>query len=137
MIRLNYILSLPIFDNGLLKLIGLPFVLLGLSGTLYTVNEHLLTGRVTPIAIEPPRKFIVKGLYKYTRNPMYIAILVTFLGGFMILGYFLLLIYVILAIPALHLFVVYKEEPELRKKFGKSYEDYLKKVPRWLPKLLS
>ncbi len=133
LIRLNYIYNLPVFNNSLLKNIGFVIFLFGFSGTLYTVHQHLLTGMVTPVAIESPREFIDRGFYRYSRNPMYIAILTAFLGGFMILGHFLLLVYVVLAAIAMHVFTVYKEEPELKKKFGKEYEDYMKKVPRWLP----
>ena len=133
LVRLNYLYNLPIFNNSLLRSFGFVILLFGSSATLYTAHEHLLTGRVTPVAVEPPRKFINKGLYRYSRNPMYIAILMAFLGGFMILGYVLLLAYVLVAIPLLHLFVVYKEELELKKKFGKEYSEYMKKVPRWFP----
>ena len=131
LIRLNFTYNLPIFSNSLLRSIGFVVLVFGLSGTLYTVHQHLLTGRITPVAIEPPRKFIDRGFYRYSRNPMYIAILTAFLGGFMVLGHFLLFVYVILAGVSMHLFTIYKEEPELKKKFGKEYEDYMKKVPRW------
>lgn len=132
LIKLNVLARLPIFYHPLMRSLGVLIFSIGLSLTLYIAREHLLTGRVTPVAVEPPKKFIVKGLYRYTRNPMYIAILITFFGGFLILGHFLLLIYTLLAFPALHLFVIYKEEPELKRLFGKEYLNYLKKVPRWL-----
>lgn len=133
LISLNIFYNLPIVENELFRDFGVLVFIVGFSGTLYTVHQHFLTGRVTPVAVETPKKFISKGLYKYCRNPMYIAILTAFLGTFMVFGHVLLLLYILTAVPMLHLFVVYVEEPELKRKFGKPYEDYLKRVPRWLP----
>lgn len=133
LIVINLLYNLPVFNNIMLKAFGFAIFLFGFSATIHTVHFHLLTGRVTPVAVEPPKEFISEGFYKYSRNPMYIAILITLLGVFLIFGHVLLLIYTLLAIPTVHLFVVYKEEPELKKLFGKEYEDYIKKVPRWFP----
>ena len=130
---INLFYGLPVIESVTLKAFGFVILIFGLSTTIYTVHYHLLTGRVTPVAIERPREFINKGFYKYSRNPMYVAVLMTLLGVFLVFGHLLLLAYVILAIPALHSFVVYKEEPELKKLFGKEYEEYMKKVPRWFP----
>lgn len=135
LIALNIIYSLPMVSNIYIKAAGFVIFLSGFSAMTYTVYSHLVTGRVTPVAVEPPKKFIGEGLYKYCRNPMYVAIITTFFGGFLILGYVLLLGYTLVAVLALHLFVVYKEEPELKRMFGKEYEQNLKKVPRWFPKL--
>ena len=136
LIVINLLNNLPVLNNIMFRALGFVIFLFGFSTTIYTVHFHLLTGRVTPVAVEPPKEFISKGFYKYSRNPMYIAILITLLGGFLTFGHVLLLVYTILAIPAVHLFVVYKEEPELKRLFGKEYEDYMKKVPRWLPNII-
>ena len=133
LIRLNIIYNLPIYNNSLLRSFGFVIFLFGFSATLYTTHQHLLTGRVTPVVIESPKKFILRGFYRYSRNPMYIAVLLTFLGIFMILGHLLLIVYILLAIITFQLVVIYKEEPVLKKKFGKEYEEYVKKVPRWFP----
>lgn len=134
LIFVNYRLNLPFFDNILLKALGFVLLLFGFSGGIYTFHQHLLTGRVTPVAIESPKEFINKGFYRYSRNPMYIFILTAILGGFLILGHFLLLVYIFIAAGLLHLFVVFYEEPELKRKFGDRYLDYMKKVPRWFPR---
>lgn len=133
LIRLNVIYNLPVFDNSLLRTIGFIFFLFGFSATLYTMHQHLLTGRITPVIIESPKKLISKGFYGYSRNPMYIAVLLAFLGVFMIFGHVLLLVYVLAAVVLFQLVIIYKEEPELKKKFGKEYSGYMKKVPRWFP----
>lgn len=117
----NNQLELPVYGNAVSKILGASLFIVGLISTLLIVNEHMKTGRVTPLAVEKPLKFIVKGVYRYSRNPMYITILLTFFGGWLFFGHLLLLIYVLLAIPAVNLIVIYKEEPELKREFlGKS-----------------
>lgn len=132
LISWNYQLGLPVLGNPVSRIAGIIIFSVGLISTLLIVGEHLKTGRVTPVAVEKPLKFIAKGVYRYSRNPMYLAIFLTFFGGWLFFGHLLLLIYVLAAVPAIHLFVVYKEEPELKRIFGKEYLDYLKRVPRWL-----
>ncbi|PIP87947.1 hypothetical protein COW80_03110 [Candidatus Beckwithbacteria bacterium CG22_combo_CG10-13_8_21_14_all_01_47_9] len=132
LISWNQQLDLPVYGNFVSRTIGIIFGGIGLISTLLIVNEHFKTGRVTPVAVEKPLKFIVKGVYCYSRNPMYITIILTFFGGWLFFGHFLLLVYVLLAFPVLPVFIIYKEEPELKKIFGKEYLDYLKRVPRWL-----
>ena len=134
LIIVNVTYNFPIISNSFLKSLGFVFCIFGLSATFVTIHFHFLTGRVTPVAIETPKKLIKRGFYGFSRNPMYIAILLTFLGGFLVFGHLLLLIYFFFAAVSVHLFVVYKEEPELKKLFGKEYEEYIGKVPRWLPK---
>jgi protein-S-isoprenylcysteine O-methyltransferase Ste14 len=136
LISLNKLLDLPIYNDFYLKIIGSVFLIVGLSIVSYSTILHLKTGRVTPLpVIEKPKQFMVDGLYKYCRNPMYLAIMLIFFGGFLILGHLLLLLYFLTSFPVLHIFVVYVEEPELKKLFGEQYLEYAKKVPRWFPKL--
>jgi protein-S-isoprenylcysteine O-methyltransferase Ste14 len=65
---------------------------------------------------------------------MYVGILAILIGHFLWFGYWNLLIYAILVFIAFHTFVAYYEEPTLKRKFGAAYEDYLKRVPRWIPR---
>ena len=98
------------------------------------MDRHFKTGRTSPVGVEEPKILITDGFYKYSRNPMYLAILIMFLGRFLIRGDLLLLVLCILSVPAFHFRVVFLEEPELKRKFGKKYINYCKKVPRWFPK---
>ena len=132
LIFVNNQLSFPVYGNELSRGLGIVLFAVGLVATLLIVGEHFKTGRVTPVAVEKPIKFIATGLYRYSRNPMYLTILLTFFGGWLVFGHLLLFIYVLLAIPAVNLIVIYMEEPELKKIFEKEYEEYLKRVPRWL-----
>lgn len=136
LILLNRFFNLPVVNNSMARFAGAIFFVVGVSGVLYFTKIHIKAGRITPVpSVESPKRFIAEGLYRYSRNPMYLTILLTFFGGFLLLGYFLLFIYFLISILALHLFVVCVEEPELQKKFGERYIEYVRKVPRWLPKI--
>ncbi|MGE5777205.1 MAG: methyltransferase family protein, partial [Chloroflexota bacterium] len=74
------------------------------------------------------------GFYRYVRNPMYVGVLAIVLGHFLWFGTIGLIIYAVFVWLCFHLFITLYEEPTLKKKFGASYEEYLRKVPRWIPK---
>jgi protein-S-isoprenylcysteine O-methyltransferase Ste14 len=77
----------------------------------------------------------VSGLYRFVRNPMYVAVLMMLFGHFLWFRFWSLLIYALFFFLAFHLFIIGYEEPNLRKRFGAAYEQYLRIVPRWIPKL--
>jgi protein-S-isoprenylcysteine O-methyltransferase Ste14 len=107
------------------------------SGTLallWCFWDFLAKGRGTPAPVEPPKELVASGLYRLVRNPMYVSVLMILLGHFLWLGHLRLLAYAGAVWLATHLFVALYEEPNLRKRFGGSYEEYLHRVPRWIPK---
>jgi protein-S-isoprenylcysteine O-methyltransferase Ste14 len=94
----------------------------------------ILRGRGTPAPFDAPREVVATGIYRFARNPMY-------LGGFLILAGFglversrAIVIFSGLWLVLVHLAVVFLEEPDLRRKFGSSYEQYRRAVPRWVPR---
>ena len=97
--------------------------------------NFLAEGRGTPAPIDPPKELISVGFYRYVRNPMYVGVILILIGHFLWFGFWWLLIYTALAFLIVHLFVTRYEEPTLKRKFGAAYEDYLKNVPRWIPRL--
>jgi protein-S-isoprenylcysteine O-methyltransferase Ste14 len=97
--------------------------------------DFVFEGRGTPAPIEPPKELVLSGFYRYVRNPMYVGIALILAGHFLWFGYWSLLIYLVIVCAAFHAFVTLYEEPNLRRRFGASYEDYLKRVPRWIPRL--
>src|SRR3989339_1145564 len=131
-ILLNDYFSLPVFANDTAMVMGGILGLLGLGLVAYCSGLFLIVGKGTPAPIEPPKKLVVSGLYKYTRNPIYIGYFMILLGEFLFFGHFLLLIYFFLAIIGINMYVIFHEEPILKKRFGKNYEEYLEKIPRWL-----
>ena len=91
-------------------------------------------GQGTPAPVDPPRKLVRRGLYKWVRNPMYLAVF-TVLGGEMVFlrsGH--IAVYLVGFACAVHVFVLLVEEEALRRRFGAMYEDYRREVPRWLPR---
>lgn len=109
--------------------------LLGLAILLYCIRGFANIGKGTLAPIVPPKVLVVRGPYKYTRNPMYLAVVVVLLSESLMFDSLGLLIYAVTIFLAFHLFVIVYEEPHLRALFGKSYEEYSKSVPRWGAKL--
>jgi len=131
-IHLNSIFSLPIYSFFLLKIIGIVLIFVGAASWFYCVTLFYFLGKGTPVPTQPPKKLVIKGLYQYTRNPMYVSVLIIMLGYFFFSGHLMLLIYLFLLAGFFQLFITHYEEPTLKKKFGKKYKEYLRKTPRWL-----
>ena len=97
--------------------------------------DFLAKGKGTPAPIDPPRELVVSGLYKYVRNPMYVGVLLVIIGHFLWFGFWALLIYAMFVFLAFGSFVIFYEEPNLKRRFGAAYEEYLRRVPRWIPRI--
>lgn len=133
-IYINEFFQLPIFRNIIYQIAGLSLCFISLS--LFVCSSHLFSkiGKGTPAPIEPPKELVAEGIYCFTRNPIYIGYISAIVGEFLIFGYFLLLLYALSAIFFVHFYVVYVEEPGLKKRFGDQYVIYMKTVPRWFLK---
>ena len=77
---------------------------------------------------------VVRGLYRVVRNPMYVAVFWILLGQSLFFKSLWLFYYAIAAGIVIHLFVMFYEEPALRRKFGAEYDAYCRRVYRWLPR---
>jgi protein-S-isoprenylcysteine O-methyltransferase Ste14 len=124
----------PRVGTGTISALAIPLWLIGSLVILRCFWDFTLKGRGTPVPSDPPKELVSTGFYRYVRNPIYVGVLLIFLGHFLWFGYWALLIYTVFAFIGVHSFVVLYEEPTLKRKFGTSYEDYLKRVPRWIPK---
>ncbi len=124
----------PQIETGIVAWLALPFWLIGGIILLWSFWNFIKQGRGTPAPIDPPKELVAVGFYQYTRNPMYVGVLSLIVGHFLWFGFWNLLIYAGVVLLAFNTFVAYYEEPTLRKKFGVVYEDYCKRVPRWIPK---
>jgi protein-S-isoprenylcysteine O-methyltransferase Ste14 len=120
-----------------LKSIGVLGVLLIVCGlALYITTAFwgfALRGKGTPAPIDPPKKLVVVGPYRIVRNPMYWSVLFVLLGEALIFRSTALAWLGALVFAGAMLFVFLYEEPALRRKFGAEYEEYCRRVPRWLP----
>jgi protein-S-isoprenylcysteine O-methyltransferase Ste14 len=93
-----------------------------------------LIGKGTPAPFDPPRRLVVRGPYRFVRNPMYLGGGLTLAGAALFYGSLPLLGYAAFFFLAAHLFVIGYEEPALRRTFGQEYEDYRRRVGRWWPR---
>ncbi len=94
-----------------------------------------LRGRGTPLPIDPPKKLVVEGPYGVVRNPMYWSVASVMLGEAVVFHSLALAELAVAFFVGTNLFVLLYEEPALRRKFGAEYEEYCRRVPRWLPRL--
>jgi protein-S-isoprenylcysteine O-methyltransferase Ste14 len=97
--------------------------------------EFAVNGLGTPAPIAPTKFLVTTALHRYVRNPMYIGVALVILGESVIFRSLHLVLYAAAMLATAHIFVVLYEEPTLTRQFGESYEEYLRTVPRWLPKL--
>ncbi len=132
LIQINELLVLPHLSYPVLKIFGIILAIISFLIITQSFWFFHFFGKGTPVPIEPPKKLVIKGLYKYSRNPMYISYMMIALSLFLYFGYILLFAYFLFAIIVIHLAVVYFEEPRLKKRFSKDYLDYFNKIPRWL-----
>jgi len=133
-IPLAFLLTGSYIVTGILFYLALPLWLIGGVVVVWCFWDFLTKGDGTPAPFDPPKELVVSGLYNYVRNPMYIGVLLMLVAHFLWFGYWSLLIYTGFFFLAFHLFVLNYEEPTLKKKFGRSYTNYMKRVPRWIPK---
>ncbi len=91
-------------------------------------------GQGTPGPWDAPRRVVAVGPYAWVRNPIYLGALVVVVGEAWLFLSLPLLVYALAMAIGFHLFVVGYEEPTLRRRFGDRYVDYLRTVPRWLPR---
>ena len=114
--------------------LGWPVLLFGLGVLLWCVSDFYVIGKGTLAPWDPPKKLVVAGLYRFTRNPMYVGLLGWVSGWSVIAGSPLLVGYTGLLAIAFHLRVILYEEPTLAQQFGCDWMQYRTAVNRWLPK---
>jgi protein-S-isoprenylcysteine O-methyltransferase Ste14 len=117
------------------RVIGALLVVNGIPVLFESFGRFALQGIGTPAPIFPTQHLVVKGFYRYVRNPMYVAVVSVILGQALLLGNTRVLGYAIFVWLVMHLFVLIYEEPTLRKSFGAEYETFCAHVPRWIPRL--
>ena len=126
----------PALPFGLFRYVGLLPVFIGIAILLRCVWDFTFAGKGTPAPIDPPKELVVQGLYRYVRNPMYIGILSILLGEALLFASWRLFGYAAIVFCLFFLFVLFYEEPVLKKRFDESYREYCKNVPRWIPRRL-
>lgn len=120
---------------GLGQWLGVAAGLLGFSIYAWTASDFIRIGKGTPAPIFPTRQLVVKGLYRFVRNPMYLGVLTGLAGEVIFFQTIWLLLYMGAVWTVIHLFVIFYEEPTLQKSFGAPYTHYRRHVRRWIPRL--
>jgi protein-S-isoprenylcysteine O-methyltransferase Ste14 len=114
---------------------GAMLLLAGIAGLADSFARFALQGLGTPAPIAPPTRLVVTGLYRFVRNPMYVAVLATIFGQALLLADWRLIPYGAAFWLATHLFVLFYEEPRLARDFGAEYAAYSAGVQRWIPRI--
>ncbi len=125
----------PLLGFFLFRVIGVLMIAAGLPVLLDSFARFAIQGLGTPAPIAPPQHLVITGLYRFVRNPMYVAVLLLIFGQGLLFGSVGLLEYGIVIWLGFFAFVVLYEEPTLRRKFGAEYEEFCAEVPRWIPRL--
>ena len=120
--------------TGAPQVAGMIIVTIGTAIAFWCVLALVFIGKGTPAPFDPPRKLVIRGPYRFVRNPMYIGAGMTIAGVALYYESLSIFIYTALFFLITHLFVVLYEEPTLRRTFGAEYEAYFRRVRRWLPK---
>ena len=106
---------------------------LGVSVCITSAVRFATEGEGTPAPVDPPKNLVVRGIYRYTRNPMYVGVVSALAAEALFFSSALLAADALLFFIGFHLFAVLYEEPHLRRLFGPQYEEYCRTVPRWIP----
>jgi protein-S-isoprenylcysteine O-methyltransferase Ste14 len=117
------------------RVAGVCFAVLGALIYLWCLWDFAVAGRGTPAPIDPPKELVVRGLYRYSRNPMYVGVLSVILAQALFFRAPAVLVYGAIVFAFFAAMVVLYEEPVLSRKFGGAYARYCAQTPRWFPKL--
>jgi protein-S-isoprenylcysteine O-methyltransferase Ste14 len=120
--------------TGTPQVAGMIIVAIGTALAFWCLFTFVFIGKGTPAPFDPPRKLVIRGPYRFVRNPMYIGAGMTLAGVALFYESLSVSIYACLFFLITHLFVVLYEEPTLRRTFGTEYEAYCDRVKRWLPR---
>jgi protein-S-isoprenylcysteine O-methyltransferase Ste14 len=112
--------------------IGTGLMIVGTTLLLWCVREFYVAGKGTLAPWRPPRHLVVSGLYRYSRNPMYVAVVILLWGWALAFRSWPLVIYALGVMLAFHLRIVFGEEPWLARTHGEAWTRYRQRVPRWI-----
>jgi protein-S-isoprenylcysteine O-methyltransferase Ste14 len=110
---------------------GLALIAAGTFLLLWCVRDFYVAGKGTLAPWSPPRNLVITGLYRFSRNPMYVAVSIVLLGWAIWYTSFGLLLYAAIVASAFHLRILLYEEPYLQRTFGQEWLEYRKHVRRW------
>jgi protein-S-isoprenylcysteine O-methyltransferase Ste14 len=126
------LLIAPPWQEVSVSAVGLILLLMGLALLLWCVREFYVAGRGTLAPWSPPQQLVETGLYRFSRNPMYVAVGLILLGWAVTFRSWTLAVYALAVVVGFHLRVILGEEPWLSRTFGQAWFRYASRVPRWI-----
>jgi protein-S-isoprenylcysteine O-methyltransferase Ste14 len=120
---------------NVLRALGALLILAGASFVVSAFVRFVREGLGTPAPVAPPTTLVVGGVYRYVRNPMYLAVTAVIVGEALLLRQPVLLLVAAVSLAAMMAFVKLYEEPTLARRFGEDYARYRAAVPGWWPRL--
>jgi protein-S-isoprenylcysteine O-methyltransferase Ste14 len=124
----------PLPGWAVFRVVGAALVVLGAVVVIESFARFALEGLGTPAPVAPTEHLVVGGLYRYVRNPIYVADATIIVGQALLLGQLWLLLYAAAFLAVTAAFVHWYEEPTLSRQFGAEYEAYRRAVPGWWPR---
>jgi len=118
-----------------IRALGVMLIAAGLVVLSTSFLRFVVEGLGTPAPVAPTQHLVVGGMYRYVRNPMYLAVVALVVGQAILLGHPRVLIYGVVVGLAMVAFARWYEEPALGRQFGERYEEYRRNVPGWWPRL--
>ena len=119
---------------GALRWTALILIAAGLVVVLEAFARFAWEGLGTPAPVAPTRTLVVSGLYRFVRNPIYIAVIALILGQAILFASWGVGLYGAIITAAFVTFVRLYEEPTLRAAYGEAYDAYCAATPRWIPR---
>ena len=120
---------------GPLQMAGMLIAVAGAALAASCILTFVIVGKGTPAPFDPPRRLVVRGPYRLVRNPMYLGAGLALAGAAIFYRSGPLMVYLGVFLLVTHAFVLWHEEPTLRRTFGSDYDTYTRNVGRWWPRL--
>jgi len=117
------------------RIVGVALCVAGAAVLLGAFTQFVVEGSGTPAPVAPTEQLVIRGPYRYVRNPMYLAVLSVIVGQALWLSRPVLLAYAAAVALMFAAFVRWYEQPTLTRRYGAQYQAYLRNVPGWWPRL--
>lgn len=118
-------------DAGIWQVAGGALMILGFGLMTICILQFAFEGKGTLSPLDPTKELVVKGCYRYSRNPMYVGVVLLLLGESVFARSLVLAGYGAIVFVGFNLFIVFHEEPRLKREFGTDWENYKKRTGRW------
>lgn len=122
----------PVWQREIAVSQGFAIVGAGTALLLYCVREFYVAGKGTLAPWSPPKHLVVTGPFRWSRNPIYVAMLAVLIGWTVTYWSRALAIYTVVMFAAFHIRTILGEEPRLAREFGDEWQRYVRRVPRWI-----